>query len=712
MNREEVKQFCLKGARGCLLAALFSPLIVGASFYFPYIVPKTLFFQLMVEGALFFWTLLLALDRTYAPTFNVLSKAVLLFFGVFVFAAALGVNPARSFFGTYERMLSVVNFAHFVAFYFIARSVFLDARDWLLFFRTFVGVSILVSLYGVGQKLGWEMLYHPGIDRVDSTIGNAAFVAGYLMFAVAFALLLWMRDPHPVFRWCALGSVPLNLAVMFFTGTRGAALGLCAGILVFFAACAVKPKTAAISKSALAWGIGAVCGAALVAALLAAQGGGIYETARRFTSISFAHGTVQTRILSIQTGWEGFLARPVLGWGPENYNYVFDKYYNPKLYPAESWFDHAHNIFFDIADTMGVLGLAVYALLLLSLAYLMLRGVRVTAGAYWERMLLFSLVAAYFAQNIFVFDSLVTYLPFFMVLAYAGAGFPLGRGNEREKEKKERLFANPAPKVAVWLLPLFVAMVWWVNVRPAAAAFFTVQALKTPPEEARIAIDYFKKALSWSNFGRHEIRGKLADYAGEALVNENVRDASVKREVVEYTIGEMEKTLKEHPKDFRGYIYFATFLAGNHELLAPFGVPAVDRADEILAQAEPLGPRKPPLWLQWGRVKSLKKEHDKAVEYLERAVALNPDVNDTKLKLGLALQDAGRGKEALELYRAFLYEGDYDWNTYVQVAQGLANLNAPKDAEAAARKAVEKNAELKEESERFIQKLHEAFPGM
>ena len=89
-----------------------------------------------------------------------------------------------------------------------------------------------------------------------------------------------------------------------------------------------------------------------------AEGKGAYQSFQRFSSLSLADTTVQTRLLSISTGREGFLERPVLGWGPENYNLVFDKYYNPKLYPAENWFDHAHNIFLILQQPQASGGLS------------------------------------------------------------------------------------------------------------------------------------------------------------------------------------------------------------------------------------------------------------------------------------------------------------------------------------------------------------------
>ena len=41
----------------------------------------------------------------------------------------------------------------------------------------------------------------------------------------------------------------------------------------------------------------------------------------------FSEGTIYGRIVIWKIAWQGFLERPLLGWGPENYSIVFSKYY-------------------------------------------------------------------------------------------------------------------------------------------------------------------------------------------------------------------------------------------------------------------------------------------------------------------------------------------------------------------------------------------------
>src|SRR3989344_2103888 len=152
VNNQNTSIFYLWAAKIFIFLSVFSPLIVHGDFYFPYIAPKTIFFQLMATMAIFFYVLLAISDKSYLPKLDLMAKAVL------------------GFFGTYERMLGVVNVAHFVGLFFVARAVFKSASDWLWLLRVFIFAGVLVSLYGLGQWLGWGALYHAGAGGIDGPI--------------------------------------------------------------------------------------------------------------------------------------------------------------------------------------------------------------------------------------------------------------------------------------------------------------------------------------------------------------------------------------------------------------------------------------------------------------------------------------------------------------------------------------------------------------
>ena len=63
--------------------------------------------------------------------------------------------------------------------------------------------------------------------------------------------------------------------------------------------------------------------------------------------------------------WQGVKERPILGWGQDNFSFVFTKYYNPQMYAQEPWFDRSHNVFLDWLVAAGVVGLIAYLYLFL-----------------------------------------------------------------------------------------------------------------------------------------------------------------------------------------------------------------------------------------------------------------------------------------------------------------------------------------------------------
>jgi O-antigen ligase len=121
----------------------------------------------------------------------------------------------------------------------------------------------------------------------------------------------------------------------------------------------------------------------------------------RIAHISTADG--QTRFTLWHMAYEGFLERPVLGWGQEGFNYVFNKYYDPTLYQQEPWFDRAHNAFVDWLTAGGLPAFLLYISLFATAIFMLWRSPLPTA----ERVALTCVILGYAFHNVFVFDKLV-----------------------------------------------------------------------------------------------------------------------------------------------------------------------------------------------------------------------------------------------------------------------------------------------------------------
>ncbi len=455
-------------------AAIFSVVIVMSSTFFPFIGGKYYFFRACVEMSIAFLLLWWAFEapvgeleekvrRVFGqPLFIAVSAFVLAFMLATIFAD----NPGGAFWSNFERGEGGFQMLHYYAFYVLLLILVRDEREWRFFFQLSLVAGALMILYGVGAQFGWTMInfispYTGGpipesfwgklqTARFQGSLGNPAYVAPYLMFIIFYALYLWFVGLDGERSKLQAYGYPLFafVCLMFFgfSQTRGAFIGLAAGVLTFAVVLGLLyPKSRKVIMVTL--GLFVVLGLVLLqyrdSPLVQALPGS------RFLSISLNDSTVQTRFWTWGSAWEGFLARPIFGWGPENFSTVFDRYFNAHHFipgvATETWFDRAHSVFFEYLSTTGTVGFLAYFGIFFIFSREFLRwmsrrrmeehlvtitpeGVEHPVHAHHflgpfstalVRALLVSLPFAYLVQGLFLFDVLPIYMNLFLFMAFA-----------------------------------------------------------------------------------------------------------------------------------------------------------------------------------------------------------------------------------------------------------------------------------------------------
>src|SRR4030042_2922863 len=182
----------------CLYITAFIPLFVVRNSIFPFVVPKVVLFQLLVEVAFSCWLILIWQNQEVRQKFKNIFESWL-FWGITLFIVSLfvssffGINFYKSFWGNYERMFGLFAILHFYLYFIVLYSVFFK-KDFERFFQVSIISACLVVIYGFTQVLlkvsftgaakGW---------RMESTIGNSAILATYLLFNLFFAVYLFLR---------------------------------------------------------------------------------------------------------------------------------------------------------------------------------------------------------------------------------------------------------------------------------------------------------------------------------------------------------------------------------------------------------------------------------------------------------------------------------------------------------------------------------------
>ena len=174
--------------------SLALPLFVDSDFFFPFITTRAFIFRTVVAFMLLGFLALMATKHDIRTRIGGVTGQFLGLFVLIAFVASLlGPNFYNSFWGDMERSEGLLLWLNLLAFFIIAVSVVRTEKNWLRLFDVSLGVAFLVALFGLGQYLGLESILNSGGSRVESTFGNAAFLAAYLIFHVAIAAILFVK---------------------------------------------------------------------------------------------------------------------------------------------------------------------------------------------------------------------------------------------------------------------------------------------------------------------------------------------------------------------------------------------------------------------------------------------------------------------------------------------------------------------------------------
>lgn len=584
MQSQRIERVLLWAIKIGLCVVPFVPLLIASNMFFPYITGKAFLFRAIVEIAFLAWAWLALFHPQYRPRKTPLMWAVFGWVVVVMLATAFGENPARSFWSNFERMEGAIAYLHLAAYFVVLSHVF-RKKDWSVFLHLSVVAGLLQGVYAFLQRFG-VLISPQGGFRADGTIGNPTYLAAYLMFIVAFALILWIYSRSRAVRYYLIGAVVFTLAAIYFTASRGPTLALmlgaifAAGLFLLFAR-ADTPQSRKVKRMIY-----------VIAAMLVLVPAGLWfardtsfvresPVLIRLTSLSFKERTITSRFTIWNMSWQGFKEHPVLGWGPENYLLVFSKYYRTELWQQEPWFDRSHNIVFDWLINAGLLGLIAYFGMfvagvgmlwknyasareaadkghVIALEYEAASELRVAIA-------LSSLLFAYALQNFFVFDNIATYTSFFAMLAFIQSTAFAHRDARREgKDVFPAVIGGIEGKAVAGaaLATGLVLTLYFVNIRPLLVNLNLLDALKAQSaNDIQRAYDGYDKALSYNaSLGRMEIGEQFSRFALAAGVRPELT-TEFRSMLLRRSIELAERIVAENPSDPRSRLFLAIILS-------------------------------------------------------------------------------------------------------------------------------------------------------
>ncbi len=700
--------------------ALFTPFIFLREYFFPFVVPKTIFFRIIVDLIFIAYILLAISNPKYRPRINALTITITVFLAILVLTSFTGINFERSFWSTFERMTGLLTFFHLYVFFIILASVFRERKYWerILTISILVGVLICFYVWTSGEA----------VTRGGGTLGNTSFLSAYLLFDIFFAIIL-LFIKKGWWKICYGLSLVIMLSAFFFNqeptqGAIGPFFGglflLALGYMVFSGKKLLKRLAPMVLISVVLIGIGL------------SQTNFFNENI-----IDLEDVPGRDREIVWQMGVEGWQEKFWLGWGPENFNIPFVKYFNPEL-PAtgDIWYDRVHNIALDMAVASGIIGL---------ISYLAIFGVaifgllRICSKVVEKKNIFFplgmaSLLLVYFAQNIWVFDMISSYMIFFLSLAFINF---LIEGEKPEMvPEKELKRGGYYSFIGALLIIVTIFTLYFGNVQSARASKFTVQGLFYPLEQS---ITAFQKALEVSPMSKFEVPEQLS----RRIIN-LASQSDQNKELLEKGFGlaeeELKRSISQSPLDFRTYLFLGKFYNNLYQFTND--QKKLDLAEEILKEAAELSPKNQQVYWSLAQTRLFQGRQEEGIEFLQKAVDLDPQFRSSRWYLALTYKIAGKYelalsevkeaerlgfnwkgnltnlKQVIEIYKSLgdnnnlipLYQkaielDSKDYQLWANLADAYAKLGEREKAKMAAEKVLELKPEMAPQIEEFLKGL-------
>jgi len=620
--------------------ALFTPLIFLRGYFFPFVTPKTIFFRIVVDVILIAYILLVLTNRKYLPKFNILTISVTVFFGILILTSFTGVNFEKSFWSTFERMTGLLTFFHLFVFFIILSSVFKERKYW----ERILTVSILVGVF-----LGlYVLLGDAASSRGGGTIGNTSFLSAYLLFDIFFAIILLFAKTG-VWRIFYGATLAVLLATLFLNiePTRGAIGAFFIGVFILIFGYMIFSRNKLLKKLAF-----------ILLVLVILGGIGISQTSffkEKFIDIKDLPGGARKVVWSM--AFESWQEKPLLGWGPENFNIPFAKYFNPELpLTFDVWYDRVHNIVLDVLVTSGILGLLSYLSIFVIAIFGLIRNCLkvVDKKNIFIPLGMITLLAVYFLQNIWVFDMISTYMMFFLILAFISF---LSFSNDTVVSTT--LSVNHKTSylhllTGVLLIITTIFTFYFGNIQPARASKYIVEGISSPLEKA---IPIFQKTIKTSPMSIFEVPEQFS-----RKITGFTFDQKQNKEVLENGFTVSAQVLKEglvkNPQDFRFHLILGRHYNDFYHVTRD--KEKLNQAQNYLEKTIELSPKNRQVYWSLAQTRLSQGRLEEAIELMQKSIDLEPRYSKSHWYLAMTYKIIGKNDLAIEKVKDAERTG-YNW---------------------------------------------------
>src|SRR3989344_229053 len=632
---------------GLLMPLVFIPIVI-----FPFVFSKLIAFKILIGITFPAYLALAWMEPRYRPPKSALYTAIIAYFIAVGLSVAFSVDPVRSWWGNQERMNGLFTLLHLFAWLTMAIGLLKTWTDWRRLLNYEVFLSVVMAVVALLPKVVPNLLLFPASGRVGGLLDNPIYMGAYQIFNLFFLVLLFLKTTSKKVRVIYMLAALIDISAFLAAQSRGAMLGLAAGIAVFVLYYGLFTDNRKAKWTIFSGGVGVFAAYGVIFLLRGTEFVMSNSILNRLTNFS---GATTTRFIAWEIAWKGFLERPLTGWGLDAFHILFNIKYNPKSLEFgyyETWFDRAHNTILDVLSMPGLFGFVAWTSICVALFGL--------GGRAWKKgwidlpiaAVLTALPVAYFVQNLFVFDHpaafSMSYLMYALVIA-ATCGEFMGK-------KEEPVVAQKAePRAAPWTLfvivqILLLLVVWRYSVLPFKASMLAIRANVLRGRSIEESWKVMKSAGDIPTPYLDEQTFLLSrDLIGMAT-NGQLAQLPYWREMYDHAKKITETFVAQHPRNTHTHFIYARLV---NEVL-PL-IPPEEQAKEIaLAEREyraaiETSPKRQQLYYSLSRMYSLLGRKEESLDVVKQALEFNRNIGEGWWYVGVtAWFDLGKPYEGAE----------------------------------------------------------------
>tara|TARA_B100000745_G_scaffold47720_1_gene28606 strand:+ start:869 stop:2821 length:1953 start_codon:yes stop_codon:yes gene_type:complete len=406
-----------------LFLVFLLPFVYSDALVYGYNFSKATFLIIFSQVAFASWLYLLCCKKDFSVNWK--NGVTVLFFSyiaLLTFSSWLGPDSSSSFWSSYARTDGLLLWYHLGLLYLVLSSLFSDKTFVTGTLIAFVSSTALTSVFFAFGPMFFDWAeFSP---KSFSTIGNVSNAGTLYVVAIPLSVYLWKLTNSRTIKSISLFSI-LSLLVGPIILNPNVLLGDVMGLLGE-SRVVLPALTLGVLVSYAIFGVFSankrrkIIGLSFLSAVLVGVGYLVFGIVNNLAFIQsiFTKLHLGSRLLFWQAGIEGFLERPILGWGRGMYELSFYKYFDPALYSQkyafEIWTDKVHNLPLQVLIETGLVGFVVVLMLLGVISFYLARS---EEGILGQNFWLLTAFWAFLVQSMVSTDSVIGWYAFIILLA-------------------------------------------------------------------------------------------------------------------------------------------------------------------------------------------------------------------------------------------------------------------------------------------------------